>query len=78
MKFDLNSLRTYFSAGQKEAAGFFLMLYHMKNGDTFETPFGKVRKLKRNEFKIETQKTLNQLLDIWLEENKDPVDSIFE
>lgn len=73
---NLTDLKDYFKVNRKEAAGFILMLVHLKPGDKFQSVIGRIDKLDEDTFKLSiTDNVLSRLLEDWVEDEEE---SIFE
>lgn len=72
---NLTDLKDYFKINRKEAAGFILMLAHLKPGDKFQSVIGRIDKLDEDTFKLSiTDNVLSRLTEDWFENEE----SIFE
>jgi hypothetical protein len=78
MNFNLKKLQSHFGIHKKEVAGFFLILMHMESGDVLRTRLGGIKKLDKNTFKLDQTKTIQELAEIWTDEIKNPIDSLFD
>lgn len=78
MNFNLSTLKKYFSINKKEAAGFMLMLLHLKPGEGFRSIVGKVERLENGDFRIDVDdETVKNLISLWTKENKDLTKDLF-
>ena len=79
MNFNLSSIKEYFNLHTKEAAGFILMLLHLEGGEKFTSILGTIEKMEGDAFKLTVgPEVVEQLVDLWIEETKEPVEGIFD
>ena len=78
MNFNLKAVRKYFGMHNREASGFLLMLLQMKKGDKFKSRLGEIVKLNDNKFEVNTNMAIQELSEIWTDEVKNPINTLFE
>jgi len=76
---NLSMLQKFFSVRKKEAAGFMLMLLHLKEGDEFRSILGKIVKKDNNTFEIVmSEDVIKKVVDLFIEETREPIEDFFD